>query len=154
MGDGEQTVDSIPKSFEPLKGLIDGGAVLGYGTSSGGRMLEEQSNYGNDKAKYIEYTDSIDGRRRTALSVIDEVALNKIAREMGVNYVHRTQPDDASQLVQTVSIDKIATDAYDRNSFVELYWILAIGLVALSIWEFLSLLNEIALARYKPKGVS
>ena len=52
-GDGEQTVETSPKSFEPLKKYIDGGLVLGYGTAAGGRM-KEYSDYSTSKEiKYI-----------------------------------------------------------------------------------------------------
>jgi Ca-activated chloride channel family protein len=156
MGDGEQTADSKVKSFSSVKYYIDGGAVLGYGTDNGGRMLE---NYSYDPTEYggsIEYIKSREYdsnfKLTDALSKIDEAALRKIASEMGLDYVHRTKPDDASGLVKQISIDKIATDSYDTNSFVELYWLLAIGLVVLTVWESVGVLHEITIARHKTKG--
>ncbi|MDD0858350.1 VWA domain-containing protein [Arthrobacter alpinus] len=40
LGDGEQTADSAPKPFKENVELIDGGAVLGYGTEAGAKMRE------------------------------------------------------------------------------------------------------------------
>jgi Ca-activated chloride channel family protein len=156
MGDGEQTVDQSPKSFSPIKDLIDGGAVLGYGTTTGGKMMEnfgyDPTLYGGDPVGFIQYFDSQTFERLDALSRIDEPALRKIASEMGVTYHHRTKPDDGANLIKEISIEKIATDEYSKDSYVELYWIPAIFLVGLSIWELLGLLGEVSIARHKTKG--
>ena len=42
ISDGEITDDSVLRSFSDLSGLLDGGAVLGYGTEAGGRMAESR----------------------------------------------------------------------------------------------------------------
>ena len=45
LGDGEQTAADPPTPFDIDKRLINGGAVLGYGTTEGGRMKATRSRF-------------------------------------------------------------------------------------------------------------
>ena len=73
LSDGEpRGRDSGEKGYSEVHDLIDGGAVLGYGTSQGGRMKE---NLGGDPAKsgYI-----VDPKTKSeAISRIDEGQLRR-----------------------------------------------------------------------------
>lgn len=87
-GDGEQTVDSDPESFEKAQKYTDGGAVFGYGTAEGGPMRVTIGNVNGESDEYIMYQGS------EALSVIDEENLQQIATDLGISYVHRTAEAD------------------------------------------------------------
>jgi len=50
-GDGEQTVTRAPESFSPPADSVHGGPVLGYGTASGGKMLEHPGSFDDPDAK-------------------------------------------------------------------------------------------------------
>lgn len=133
MGDGEQTAKNTPKSFEVLKSLISGGAVLGYGSTSGGRMLEDPI-YGSDKQQYMRvYDDS--GTQIDAISKIDERNLNAIATQMGIKYIHRTQPGEIDALVAGVDVSRIVASSSDVESYEDYYWVLAPGFIALIAWD-------------------
>lgn len=84
LSDGESTDDEEVPSYASMASLVDGGAVLGYGTPEGGRMRKD------DGSGYI--TDSSGAE---AVSVIDEAALQTVATELGIPYVHRVGPDQA-----------------------------------------------------------
>lgn len=133
MGDGEQTARSTPKSFDVLRGLISGGAVLGYGSSAGGRMLEDPI-YGSEQQKYMRvYDDS--GKQIEAVSRMDERNLNAIASQMGVKYTHRTQPGDVDALVEGIDISRIIAGSSEIDAYEDYYWVLAPGFIALVAWD-------------------
>lgn len=81
LGDGEQTMEALPASFDPLAPLLTGSLVLGYGTQQGGQMALRPG------------TDEIVEREGVPqLSHINEAALQQIADELGGSYYHRTTP--------------------------------------------------------------
>ncbi len=80
LSDGEDTSSNKePYSYEALECLVDGGAVIGYGSSKGGEMVDENG-------FNVRSSDTYD----IALSYIDQDNLEKIADDLGVEYVHRT----------------------------------------------------------------
>ena len=87
VSDGENTTGgSGQRSFAPLADLVQGGAVLGYGTEAGGRMR-----FSDDPSDVDDYlTDSETGK--DAVSRIDEDNLRLIAQQLGVPYQHPDGP--------------------------------------------------------------
>ncbi len=134
MGDGEQTAKNTPKSFDALKGLISGGAVLGYGSTSGGRMLEDPI-YGSDKQQYMRVYDNKSGSQIDAVSKIDERNLNAVASQMGVRYFHRTQPGEIDDLIAGIDISRIVASSSDVEAYEDYYWVLAPGFIAFISWD-------------------
>lgn len=135
LSDGEQTTDGQPASFEPLAPLVDGGAVLGYGTAEGGRMRSyDGSLEPAPDAPYI-----VDDATGTdAVSVVDEAALQAVADQLGVPYAHRTGPDDVTPLVEGIDPEEIATDGRrDTRLWQAVTWPLALlvaGLLGAEAW--------------------
>jgi len=94
--DGENTrgsgsdPDNIA-SYAPLAPLVDGGAVLGYGTLEGGQMLRYTGVGEPREGDWI-----IDpSTQEPAVSHLDEGELRQVAEDLGISYVHRF---DASSL--------------------------------------------------------
>ncbi|UWF77583.1 vWA domain-containing protein [Microbacterium neungamense] len=134
-GDGEQTASSEPESFGSSAKYVDGGAVFGYGTAEGGPMMkttgrgDDASTGSGSGGEYIEYQGA------PARSVIDEDALRTIAQELGVEYQHRTA-DTAPQLPEAPTSTTDYSSSGEVGNVIELYWILALALVALLAVEF------------------
>jgi len=132
LGDGEQTAATAPAPFDLPEGLVSGGAVLGYGTSAGGRMLVN-SGFGNGLGPgYIQdYSTGSD-----AVSKIDENMLRSIAQQLRVGYVHRAAGDgiDAAMTGVQPGVLRIDGQSQVRAQF-ELTWIFGLGLTALAGWE-------------------
>lgn len=127
MGDGEQTVDTPPTSFEALEPLLTGALVLGYGTEAGGPMKNHrESDY---------YT--TDGKGEPAISRIDEGNLQSIADQLGGEYLHRTQPGPIDFEITFGSAE--ADDEANYTGGLEIYWIPALGIAALLAWEIWAL---------------
>ena len=139
LSDGEDTRGDRPDEPGPPGGygdlarLIDAGAVLGYGTSAGGRMRSydgtDATGPGTD-APYI--TDETQPGAPPAVSRIDEAALRRLAGELGVPYAHRTAPSPVNDLVAGIDVERLAADGRrEVRTYRDVYWPAAVVLAAL-----------------------
>jgi len=133
LGDGEQTVSTEPESFAASAEYTDGGAVLGYGTSEGGPMKVTSGSFASSggDGEYIEY------QGEQAMSVIDEVNLQTIADDLGVEYRLRSADADI-ELPEAPTTTTTYTDPSTGSGIggsvgnvIELYWIFALVIVLL-----------------------
>lgn len=154
LSDGENTTGSNAdagdgfRSFEELAPLIDGGAVLGYGTSEGGPMRSydgtPSTGFGTD-APYI-----TDDTGADAISHIDETALRTVADQLGVQYVHRIEPGNLDFLMEGIDVQDIAADGRrDLTTYTDVYWPAAAILALLLAWEAWDLTREIPRSKRK-----
>ncbi|MHA7291260.1 VWA domain-containing protein [Arthrobacter sp. MDT3-24] len=144
LGDGEQTGAKAPAAIRLDGGLVDGGAVLGYGTADGGRMKENtgQGSGQDAGAGYIQ--DRSSGTGKDALSVIDQGRLQGIAGQLGVPYVHRSAGDPVAPMMQAADpgdFQRAPTDA-DVAGRTEHYWLLAAGAFLLALRETFLVLRQ------------
>lgn len=140
VGDGEQTDSSTPTSFSSIKSLVNGGAVLGYGTEQGGKM-KQYSGYsqyeGSFGQKYIEDFSgaTFSSGSTDAVSKIDEKNLKTIASDMNVPYVHRTSLSQSmDDVVAQSRAETIADTHREVARYMSMYWIVAIVLCVLLLW--------------------
>ncbi len=134
LSDGEQTAAGEPRSLEDLAPLVDGGAVLGYGTAEGGPMKEHDPDVAPEDAAYLvdPALPAEDGEPARALSVIDEQTLRTLADQLGVPYVHRQAPTETASLVAGVDPEQVAADGRrDVTAYRPVVWPLALALGAL-----------------------
>ena len=156
LSDGENTngsdssADAELASFAPLAPLVDGGAVLGYGTAEGGRMKRYESFTDPATAPYI--TDpSIDGAPE-ALSKIDEVTLRTIGEQLGVQYVHRIAPDALDSFTSGIDLEDIAGDGRREDIvYRPLLWPAAAVALGLIAWELFVIVRAYP-TRLGPEG--
>lgn len=130
--DGENTAEGDRRSFADLAPLVDGGAVLGYGTEEGGRM-KEYSLSPTGKGSEGEYLkdDSLPGGP-DALSIYDPVELAALADELGVEMVHRTVAGDTIEMIAGLDPEQIAADGRrSLTSYQMLLWPFALLLALL-----------------------
>ncbi|GAA1624289.1 vWA domain-containing protein [Georgenia ruanii] len=139
LSDGEDThgdhpdAPGAPGSYGDLAGLIDAGAVLGYGTSAGGRMRSydgtDATGPGTD-APYI--VDQTQPGAPPAVSRIDEPALRRLAGQLGVPYAHRVAPSPVNDLVAGIDVERLAADGRrEVRTYRDVYWPAAVVLAAL-----------------------
>ncbi|OKL53695.1 hypothetical protein BSZ39_08175 [Bowdeniella nasicola] len=132
-----------PAAFGELAGLIDGGAVLGYGTASGGKMRQYD---GTDKtgadtdAPYIKDPNS----GGDAVSQLDEAALQAVAKALGVPYLHRTAPGSLDSVTAGIDAGQIAEDGRREVAIEEkVFWPFMIALAGLIALELFSLARDL-----------
>ncbi|MCU1536015.1 MAG: hypothetical protein JWP82_366 [Humibacillus sp.] len=134
LGDGEQTAAEPPPPFTVSKGLVDAGAVLGYGTPEGGRMKSTRARL-DPTAGYIR--DPTTGE--DAKSVIGEDNLRAIGAQLGLPYLHRAAGEAIDPAVAGVDLERFGTTEELGRERVrtrqELYWPLLLGVAGLAVWE-------------------
>lgn len=124
LGDGEQTVTTEPESFSDSSEFVDGGAVLGYGTSEGGPMKITSGGFDGGEGEYIEY------QGEPAKSVVDDANLKAIAEELGVPFQLR-DADTAIDLPEAPATTTNYSDSGSVGNVVELYWVFALIMILL-----------------------
>lgn len=139
MSDGEDTngddsAPSEPGRYTDIDPLVDAGAVLGYGTEEGGRM-REYSGFGEEWESYIQAPGGGE-----AISQIDQDNLQRIADEMGVDYLHRTAPGGL-EAVTDVDAEQIAAEdgRQPAHLYRDVVWPFMLVLAALLVWEMIEL---------------
>ncbi|QCO98867.1 VWA domain-containing protein [Arthrobacter sp. 24S4-2] len=141
LGDGEQTSGKQPEPIRVDESLVNGGAVLGYGTAEGGRMKEKASYSADGGASYIQ--DRSGGSTGDAVSRIDEDKLREIAAQLGVPYVHRTAADAVAPMMQAAKPGALKDTSESLEGRVELYWAPALAAFVLALWESLRVLRQL-----------
>jgi Ca-activated chloride channel homolog len=136
----EGTTDSI-EAWSELAPDVDGGAVFGYGTTDGAPMLEfvgaDQSFLASAAPYVYDYeADAI------AISRLDEANLADIARDLGVPFVHRTSPGGLTALGSAIAADAPTVGDGSRGTLRRMYWVPALGLFALALWQATATANE------------
>ena len=115
ISDGEITNSQKLGDFTGLKQLINGGAVLGYGTKNGGYM---KANHGYSPSGYIT---SSDGER--ALSKIDEDNLKTIATQMGIDYINMSDKAELEHKLAEIKKGIVLEDAEEMTkAYKETYY--------------------------------
>lgn len=143
--DGENTRGSHSDpddidSYAPLAPLVDGGAVLGYGTPEGGQMLRYT---GVDPQQQDDWI--IDPKtNEPALSKLDEEQLRQVADDLGITYVHRVEPTSLENIIDEVSIDEAASDGRrDAVMHTGVFWVGGLLLGVLFAWEGWDVVRQI-----------
>lgn len=149
LGDGEQTAPGAPAPFTLPAGLVDGGAVLGYGTSRGGRMKATRARY-DGSGDYLKDPRSGEDAR----SMIDENTLRSIAGQLGVRYLHRQAGAGIAPVVEGIDLPRFGTSADIEAAKVrsrrELYWPFLLALSGIGVWELGASLLGICRTRRRP----
>lgn len=143
--------------WDDVAPLIDGGAVIGYGTDEGGPMQvrrlgnpasssssdsaqsgDSQSGGAAPVAEEPEYIrDLSQPGNPIAISRIDETALRSIAGRLGVDYIH--SPDSRAIASMAADLDRnaqVVTEAREQiSTYRYILWPSALIMVALLAWE-------------------
>ncbi|MET3902608.1 VWA domain-containing protein [Paenarthrobacter sp. 4246] len=126
-GDGENTSTEQPSAMDAAN--VAGGAVLGYGTSQGGRMKETP----DADAGYLK--DRSSDTTQDAVSRIDEEQLRIIAGQLRLPYAHRTGTEPPSDMLAKAQPGALSISDADTPGRIELYWLLALAAFLLALHE-------------------
>lgn len=151
LGDGEQTAVGDPPPFTVPRTLINGGAVLGYGTVDGGRMKTTRSRFDSTTTYIKDPTTGEDAR-----SVISEETLEAIAAQLGLPYLHREAGDPIDPVVGGIDLQQFGTspeiEAQKVMARRELYWPLLLGVAGIAVWEVGASLAGLSQTRRRREG--
>ena len=139
--DGEITKEGENlESFSNLSQYISDGAVMGYGTKDGGKMVNSTySDEPNSNFYYIYYYDDSTYQKVTAISKIDENNLKKIASDLKIDYIQMSEKSNIDgKLKQIKNIESSSQGQEEKiNTYQDIYYYFAIPLVILLILDFI-----------------
>lgn len=145
ISDGEITDDSQLESFGDIASMINGGAVLGYGTTEGGQMTMKYY-YSDEEETIMDYSSYPSG---PAISRIDETNLNQLSRDLGIDYIHVNAPSDLDEKIQI--IEEMSTTTFVENDETrkrvvegmnDIYFYFVIPLLLLLLWEGIAIIRK------------
>lgn len=133
ISDGEITDESTLKSFKEIEKYIDNGAVLGYGTSSGGYM-KSTSRYSDNEEYVMDYTDY---NYDKAISKIDEKNLISIANDLNIEYINMSKQSNINNKIKEIeNIIDNGIESSDKSTYDDTYYFLIAPLLVLLMIEF------------------
>lgn len=129
LSDGESNQDDELESFNGIKKYLDGGAVLGYGTSKGGNMAIQ----GYAGSSYV-----TDKQGKKVVSKLNEDNLIQFADEMDISYIHMKNHSNIDPAITDV-LENVQSSLEEKKEFAykETYYYLLPPLAALLIWDFI-----------------
>jgi Ca-activated chloride channel family protein len=134
IGAGAEDGTLEPVEFADLAGQVDGGAVFGYGTETGAPMIEfhgsDEVFTSRDTPYVVDYSTNT-----PAISRLDEANLQQIADELGVPYQHRAAPGGLADMAARLAADAPLVNDGSRETLERLYWIPALALIAIALWQ-------------------
>lgn len=135
ISDGEITDGSQLESYAELEQYVDGGAVLCFGTKEGGKM---QADNGYSR-KYVQDTE----KNADAVSVINEENLQKIAKDLQVEYLNVRDPSEVSYMLEAIkSGSSIRMEEAEMITYEDITFYLGAALAAFLIWELICLVLQ------------
>ena len=138
--DGEITKEGESlNSFSELKNYISDGAVLGYGTIDGGKMVN--STYADDPNNdyYYKYYYDNNYKKVTALSKLDEKNLRQISTDLGIDYIQMNKQNNINNKLKSIKeqITNSQSTEDKIKSYQDIYFYFAIPLVVLLTINFI-----------------
>ena len=138
ISDGEITgEDKSIGDFEKLKKYIHNGAVLGYGSITGGKMKADKNYYYKDSNGYMLDKTSSSYPKPLALSKIDEGNLNTIANKLGIDYIHMMNTSSIEHKLKEISAKTVKSDPTEEETYRDIYYVFAIMLLIVLGYEFI-----------------
>ncbi|SHU09631.1 MAG: VWA domain-containing protein [Mycobacterium sp.] len=142
LGEGAGVSKRSPTKFDIPAGLIAGGAVLGYGTTAGGRVASRMAAGGE-----MSYFPDANGGQ--FLSVLDDASLKTVAGQLKLPYYHRSPGDSTATIIP--AIDAKASAERQQVSLpgerTEFYWIFTAIAMLLMGYELFAMAREYRVSR-------
>ena len=117
--------------------------MLGYGSTEGGKMRSYDGSPATGEHTQSDYiTDGQGGQ--PGVSKIDADELQKVAKDLGLPYFHRTggSGDDPTSKFTNLDIEAVTSDGRAKtNARVYLTWPLGLIAFGLLLWEILDLMR-------------
>ena len=140
MSDGEITeMNGKLGSYKEAEKFVSAGAVLGYGTTEGGRMQVRNFD-GDTGARFYMQTRGKDGFLEDAISKIDEKNLNSIADDLDITYYHVVDDTVIRDVVDDINADLedySESEMSGTEGYSETYYYFAIPLVILLVYDLI-----------------
>ena len=135
LSDGENTDDHRLDNFSDIAQGIEGGAVMGYGTTKGGQMRY----YDELHDETVVVQDKRDYPYQPAVSKIDEKNLKSLSLDLGIEYIHMDESEDLDETFENImKLLEAETEETTEYGYADIYFWFVIPLAALVAYEFIS----------------
>ena len=135
LSDGENTDDHRLDNFSDIAQGIEGGAVMGYGTTKGGQMRY----YDELHDEEVIVQDKRDYPYQPAVSKIDEKNLKSLSLDLGIEYIHMDESEDLDETFENImKLLEAETEETTEYGYADIYFWFVIPLAALVAYEFIS----------------
>lgn len=139
ISDGEITKENEKlESFSKLARYISNGAVLGYGTKEGAKMLSSSTSSTDGESRYVGYYES-GYKKVTGISKLNEKNLKNIASNLNIDYIHMNKTSNIDYKLRDIKkyISSSPNKEVKIKSYKDIYYYFAIPLVLLLILNFI-----------------
>ena len=138
--DGEITKEGENlNSFAKIKKYISEGAVLGYGTTDGGKMVNSLYEDNPNSDFYYKYYYDSNYNRITALSKLDENNLRQISTDLEIDYIQMNKQNNINKKLKIIKEQASNSQLKEDKikSYKDTYFYFAIPLAILLIINFI-----------------
>ena len=139
--DGEITVENEKlDSFSEFGEYVSNGAVLGYGTTSGGKMINDLYANEIDSPYYYVYYYDENYNRTTALSKLDENNLKSLANDLKIDYIQMNKQKNVDYKLNDIKkkLVSIEKNEKDMKVYNDIYFYFAIPLIIVLFVDFIN----------------
>lgn len=144
-GDGEDRVNTKISIPNEITNTIIAGGVFGYGTEAG-TEIEVISPYGKITTSYV-----YDETNHRVVSSLNEGNIRQIAEGLGVKYYIRANGSLDGGALSDVAMKASEFRINDETAYEDIYWIFALVLLGVMLWEFSYIFNKLLLERKSTK---
>ncbi len=140
ISDGEITIENEKlESYSEIKQYLDNGAVLGYGTVEGGKMVDRLYEDDPDSEYYYMHYYDDDLRSHLAISKLDEKNLKQIASDMGVDYINMSEQKNIDDKLKYIKNEELNSQSNEDkiSSYDDIYYYFAIPFIILLIINYI-----------------
>ncbi len=127
LSDGEITVDEERIDFKDMASMIDGGAVLGFGTKKGATITDA---YGVKLYDHTTYSD--------AITCLDMDSLKELADAVEIDCIHVQNKKDVSEVIDKaiVNAEEVQANRDDLDNYDDIYYMFVPGFMILLLAVF------------------
>lgn len=143
VSDGEITKEGETlKSFSSISQYIYDGAIMGYGTTQGGKMKSIISTYdyykNSNLDQYMYYYDE-KYNKITSISKIDETNLKQLSNDLQIDYVLMNKTSNIKYKINNIKqyMANLQTTEEKTTSYSDIYYYFAIPLLILLIIDLI-----------------
>ena len=144
-GDGEDRVNTKITIPNEIANTIITGGVFGYGTEAGAE-IENINSYGKISTTFI-----YDETNHRVVSSLNENNIRMVAEGLGVKYYIRANGSLDGGALSDVAMKASEFRANDETAYEDIYWIFALILLGIMLWEFSYIFNKLLLERKAAK---
>ena len=128
LSDGEITVDEEMIDFKDMASMIDGGAVLGFGTKKGATITDK---YGSKLFDYDTFSD--------AVTRLDMDSLNELADALEIDCIQMENKKDVSEVIgkAVANAEEVLANRDDLDNYDDIYFMFVPGFMILLLAVFL-----------------